>query len=81
MCVSVGWCVCICARGEKERAKEREGEREHTASEHAQLEYVFFTGFSLTGKIVWMLPGVRRVIKSFAGTLDSCQSPCQLVPL
>lgn len=31
--------------------------------------------------IVWMLPGVRRVIKSFAGTLDSCQSPCQLVPL
>lgn len=40
-------CLYLCKRekGEKKgRVKERQSKREHTASEHAQLEYIF-TGF------------------------------------
>lgn len=66
--------------GERKGKRKRKA-RQNTLPGSMQSLSVFFTGFPLTGKRVWMLLGVSRVIKSFAGTLDSCQSPCQLVPL
>lgn len=44
VCDSVGWRVCICARGRKKEQKKKESKTEHTAREHAKPEYIF-TGF------------------------------------